>query len=213
MSGKDMGIPIYSPWNGKKKYLQKSTAWERYGFSAEYFHVIGNLFFPRHRGLYGFSSTLNLEGRAEPGNYLCFPILPVIWKFTHPIVWELYGFLLHVKYVRNPYAWNICVFSNFPVLCEFNFPIFWKLYRFLLHKKCLRNPKFLNVCVFPCSSRTMGIHIPCVLEIVWIFASREIFKKLIIFECSCFPILFPYYENSLFPCFGNFMDFCLTQNM
>ena len=122
----------------------------------------------------------------------------VIWKFTHPIVWELYGFLLHVKYVRNPYAWNICVFSNFPVLCEFNFPIFWKLYRFLLHKKCLRNPKFLNVYVFPCSSRTMRIHIPYVLEIVWIFASREKFKRLIIFECSCFPILFPYYENSFF---------------
>ena len=29
----------------------------------------------------------------------------------------------------------------------------------------------------------------------------------------CFPILFPLFVNSLFPCFGNCMDFCLTQNI
>ena len=28
-----------------------------------------------------------------------------------------------------------------------------------------------------------------------------------------FPIFFPYYVNSLFPYFGNCMDFCFTQNI
>ena len=27
---------------------------------------------------------------------------PVLWEFTFPIFWELYGFLLHPKYLRNP---------------------------------------------------------------------------------------------------------------
>ena len=29
----------------------------------------------------------------------------------------------------------------------------------------------------------------------------------------CFPMLFLYYVNSLFPVFGNCMDFCFTQNI
>ena len=32
-------------------------------------------------------------------------------------------------------------------------------------------------------------------------------------ECLCFSIRFPYYENSLFPCFRNGMDFWFTENM
>ena len=27
---------------------------------------------------------------------------PVLWEFTFTILWELYGFLLHPKYLRNP---------------------------------------------------------------------------------------------------------------
>ena len=34
---------------------------------------------------------------------LFFPhTFPVLWEFTFPMFWELYGFLLHPKYVRNP---------------------------------------------------------------------------------------------------------------
>ena len=32
-------------------------------------------------------------------------------------------------------------------------------------------------------------------------------------ESLCFLLLFPYYVNSLFPYFGNCMDFCITQNI
>ena len=45
---------------------------------------------------------------------------------------------------------------------------------------------------------------------MWIFASPEIFEKPVTLECFFF-IPFPYYENSLFPCFGNRLDFCFTQ--
>ena len=68
-------------------------------------------------------------------------------------------------------------------------------------REIFHKPKYLGVDTFE------------VWEIVWIFASRKIFKKLIIFKCLCFPIVFPYYENSLFPCVRNCMDFCFIQNM
>ena len=60
----------------------------------------------------------------------------------------------------------------------------------------------LNVCFFPYFPRIMGIHFSHVLGILWISASPEICKKPIIFFCVCFTILFQYYANPLFPCFG-----------
>ena len=58
---------------------------------------------------------------------LCFLIFfSLLWDFTFPIFWELYGFALHPKYLRNPLLWNVCIFSHtFPVLWKFTFPTFW----------------------------------------------------------------------------------------
>ena len=66
---------------------------------------------------------------------------------------------------------------------------------------------------FPYFSRIMGIHFSHILGIVWISASSKIFKKPINLKCLCFPILFPYYGNPLFPCVGNCMDFCFLQKI
>ena len=77
----------------------------------------------------------------------------------------------------------------FPYCVNSLFPYFGSLYEFLLHSKHLRNPLLWNVCFFPYFSRIMGIHFFHVLEIVWISASSEIFKKLINLKCLCFPIL------------------------
>ena len=40
-------------------------------------------------------------------------IFPLLWEFTFPIFWGLYGlFLLHPKYLRNPLLWNVCFFPS-----------------------------------------------------------------------------------------------------
>ena len=51
-----------------------------------------------------------------------------------------------------------------------------------------------------------------VLGTAWISASSEKFQKHLTLKCLRFFIFFPYYGNSLFPYFGNCMDFCLTKN-
>ena len=37
-------------------------------------------------------------------------IFSLLWEFTFPIFWELYGFLLHPKYLK---LWNVCFFSPY----------------------------------------------------------------------------------------------------
>ena len=98
-------------------------------------------------------------------------IFPLLWKFTFHIFGDLYGLMLHMKYVKNPYLWNVYV--------------------------------------FPHVSLTMRIYFSYVFGIVWVSVSLEICKKSIPLECLCFPKIFPYYGNSLFPCFGNCIDYCL----
>ena len=74
--------------------------------------------------------------------------------------------------------------------------------------------KLWNVCFFfPYFSRIMGIHASYVLGNVWISASSKIFKKPINLKRLCFPMLFPYHANALFPCVGNCMDFCFQQKI
>ena len=53
---------------------------------------------------------------------LCFPnTFPVLWEFTFSMFWELYGFQLHPKYLRNPQIWNVCVFPYFTRTMEIHF--------------------------------------------------------------------------------------------
>ena len=59
----------------------------------------------------------------------------------------------------------------------------------------------------------MGIHFSHILGIVRINASHEICKKPIALECLCFPIRFPYYENSVFPCYRICIGFYFTRNI
>ena len=52
----------------------------------------------------------------------------LLWKFTFLMFWEMHGFLLHAKYVRNPWLWNVLFSHTFLVLSEFTFPMFWRQY-------------------------------------------------------------------------------------
>ena len=135
-------------------------------------------------------------------------IFLLLWEVTFPMFQKLYGLMLHTKYLRNSWLQNFCVFSCVSLIVKIHFSKFSKMRGFLFHEKYVINPYVRNICVFPYFSCTTEIRFSHVLIIAWIFDSRKIFQKPITFECLCFLILFPYYENSLFLCFGNCMDFC-----
>ena len=139
---------------------------------------------------------------------------PVLCKFTFPIFWELYGFLLHPKYLRNLLLWNVCVFPYFSLTMGIHFfhisGIVWisaslKIVEKAITLECLF--------FFPYFSRIMEIHFSQVRGIVWISTSSEIFKKSINLKFLCFSIPFPHNGNPLFPCFGNCMGFCIKRKI
>ena len=138
----------------------------------------------------GFVITSNFLKNSQPGNDMAFHrIFPFYGNLYIHKHWEFHGFWSTLN-LRGSKDYEKSVFSvTFSVLCQFTFPIFWELYGFLLHPKHLRNALLWNVRFFPYFSRIMGIHFFHVLEIVWISASSEIFKKLINLKCLCFPIL------------------------
>ena len=43
-------------------------------------------------------------------------IFPLLWEFSFPIFWDLHGFPLHLKYLRNSLFWNVCFF---PILFQY----------------------------------------------------------------------------------------------
>ena len=123
-----------------RNYIEKST-WKWCGKSLKFglqcidvistwnrcwFHVVcplgGNLFITKHWESHGFSPTLNLQGTEEYGKSLCFPIFfPVLCKFTFPMFWELYGFLLHQN-IKETHKFGMFVFPML-FLCYGN-PLF-----------------------------------------------------------------------------------------
>ena len=118
------------------------------------------------------------------------------------------------------FTWNIWETHNFgvfglshtsPVLWEFIFLMFWELRGFLLYPKYLKETCNFGTFVFLHTiSRNMGIRFSHILGIFLISASPKIFKKLIILECLCFPMLFPHYGDSVFPCFEKSTHLCST---
>ena len=80
-------------------------------------------------------------------------------------------------------TWELSVFSHtFSAIWEFAHRVVWELYGFLLHKKYLATHNF-GMFFFPYFFNTMGILSSHALEIAWISALREIFKKPLTFEC------------------------------
>ena len=122
MSEKDMGILIYSSWNGKKSQISSKThSLGAIKFFTEYFHVIRILHISRHRGLHEFSLTLKLQGRTGPGICLCFP------------------YLFCNLGINSSHRLGIVWISASREICKKLIPLeysmFWKLYELLLHAK------------------------------------------------------------------------------
>ena len=133
MSGKNMGIPIYFPWIGKK-----------------YSHTLGNLWklVSHIWKLCGFLNSIDFDSKPMVWEYISFPHnIPIVWNFTLPIIhfFHILGIVwisASLKIVEKPTTLECLFFSHtFPVLWKFTFPKFWELYGFLLYPKCLlRNP-------------------------------------------------------------------------
>ena len=74
--------------------------------------------------------TLNFE------MFLFSHIFPLLCEFTFTIFWELYGFLLHPKYIRDPTLWNVCFFPIlFPYYGNSLFPCFGNCMDFCFIRK------------------------------------------------------------------------------
>ena len=80
---------IYASYKKFKKPLTLKRLWFPiillWEFSFPIFCVTKNIWETHSFGLFVFSHTF-----------------PLLWEITFPIFWELYGFLLHPKYLRNP---------------------------------------------------------------------------------------------------------------
>ena len=85
------------------------------------------------------------------------------------------------------------------------FPIFFEWYGLMPHMK------YVNMFVIRVFSHTFPLLWK--LTYPWVSVSREIPTKALHLEYFCFPIIFPYYRNSLFPCLGNCMNFYFTCNI
>ena len=71
------------------------------------------------------SASHEICKKPIPLEYFCFPIIfPYYKEFNFPMFWKLYRFLLHVKYIRNPWLWNVLFSYTFVALLEFTFPMF-----------------------------------------------------------------------------------------
>ena len=172
------------------KIFEKSITLECQ-FFPNTFPVLQEFHFLMFWELYAF--LLHPKYFKKPINLkcLCFPILfPYQGNPLFPCVGNCMNFCFKQK-IPETLNFGMFVFSHiFPLLCKFTFSIFWDLYGFLVHPKYLRNPLLWNVCFFPILFPYYGNSLSHVLDIAWISASSEIFKKPINLNCSCFPILF-----------------------
>ena len=120
---------------------------------------------------------------------------PVLCKFTFPIFWELLGFLLHPKHLRNHKSEMFVFPHTFPVLWQSTFSMFLELYGFLLHKKNFKKPlalKYLFSHIFP---------------LIWEFTFP------IFWEFYGFLLHPKYLRNPNFGLFGVFPYFSLTMGI
>ena len=90
-------------------------------------------------------------------------LFPLQWEFTFPIFWELYGFLLHPKYLRNPLLWNVYFFPYFSRIVGIHFSqtlgIVWISASSEIFKKSINLKCFCFPILFPYHENP---HSPCV---------------------------------------------------
>ena len=96
----------------------------------------GNPLFPCFGNCMDFCIMGNISETLNFEMFVFFHIFSLLLEFTFPIFWELYGFLLHPKYLRNPALWNVCFFPIlFPYYGNSLFPCFGNCMDFCFIRK------------------------------------------------------------------------------
>ena len=90
---------------------------------------------------------------------------PVLWEFTFAMFWELHGFLLHLKYLRNPWNCNVCVFPYFSCTMETHFSHILGIAWISASNEKSKKPLTLKCLRFPYSFLTIWIHFFHILDI------------------------------------------------
>ena len=121
------------------------------------------------------SETLNFE------MFVFSHIFPLLWKFTFPIFWELDGFLLHPKYLRN--FGMLVFFPYFSSIMRIHFSHMLVTAWISASSKKFQKTLTLKCSCFPHFFLTVRIHFSHILGIVCINATHEVCKKLIALEC------------------------------
>ena len=134
---------------------------------------------------------------------------PVLCKFTFPIFWELYGFLLHPKYLRNPLLWNVCFFPYFSRIMGIHFShvlgIVWIFASFKIFKKTINLKCFCFAILFPYNGNPL---FPCFGNCMDFYIKQKISQTLN-FEIFVFSHIFSLLWEFTFPVFWELYGFLL----
>ena len=134
---------------------------------------------------------------------------PVLWKSTFPMFWELYGFLLHPKYLRNPEIWNGYVFPCFSSAMEIHFSHVLGIVWISTSPRILKKPINFKCLCFPMLFPYYGNPLlPCFGNCMDFYFNQNI-KETHKFEMSVFSQAFPALWKSTFPMFWKLCGFLL----
>ena len=96
-----------------------------------------------------FCLTQKISENHYFGMFVFSHIFPLLWEFTISIFWELYGFLLHQKQLRNPLLWNVCFFPYFSRIIAIRFSHVLGIVWISASSKTFKKPKNLKCLCFP----------------------------------------------------------------
>ena len=133
----------------------------------------------------------------------------ILWEFTFPIFWELYGFLLHPKYLRNPLLWNVCVFPYFSLTMGIHFFHILEMVWISASLKIVEKPITLECLFFPILFPYNGNPIFSCFENCMDFCIKRKISETRNFEMFVFSHIFSLLWEFTFPIFWELYEFLL----
>ena len=150
-----MEINLFHP-----KYLRNPLTWNISVFpyllrtlENHFPHVLGIVWISVLRKIFEKSTTLKYLEFPTLFPYYRSPFSPCFGNcMDFPMLWKLYGFLFHSKYLWNPSIWNVCVFRYLSRAIKLYFPhslgLAWISASPKIFKKSI-NLKFFFSHIFP----------------------------------------------------------------